>query len=135
MQIVDGLKDRYILMLVNYLSIHLPKYSVLCFFARIFGVKSTRFRISLWVTGALVTSSLLFAAISTIFQCTPIKMSWLPTTTGHCINEYSYFLAFSTITPIIDFIIMILPLPMLWELHTKMARKFILTGIFCCGYW
>ncbi|PVH91230.1 hypothetical protein DM02DRAFT_664223 [Periconia macrospinosa] len=35
---------------------------------------------------------------------------------------------------IIDFIILILPLPILWELHLSVWKKILVLGVFICGY-
>ena len=132
---IRGLKDRYALFLVGITSIMLPKYSVLFFYARVFGANSTAFKISLWVTGALVTAILLYSLTTTMFQCVPIRKTWLIMTPGHCLDHYKLILATAACNVAIDVLILILPLPLLWSLHTGRARKINLTLVFFCGYW
>ena len=134
-QFIRGLKDRYAIFLVGNISIMLPKYSVLFFYARIFGAKSKTFKISLWATAVLVTAILLYGLTVTIFQCTPIRKTWLVLTVGHCRDDYNSILAATVCNVVIDGLILILPLPLLWKLHTGRARKMNLTIVFICGYW
>ena len=117
------------------LGITLPKYSAILFYMRIFMLNTTLYRINVWIALSLVTAWILFAIPSTIFQCTPIRKAWIPSTPGHCINNYQWFLGSAISSVIIDFYIMLLPLPVLWKLHAGRSRKLVLTGFFFCAYW
>ncbi len=117
------------------LGISLPKYSAILFYMRIFRLNSTLYRINVWIALGLVTAWILFAIPSTVFQCTPIRKAWMPLTPGHCISTYQWFLGSAISSVIIDFYIMLLPLPILWTLHTGRSRKIVLTGFFFCAYW
>ena len=117
------------------LGISLPRYSAILFYMRIFRLNSTLYRINVWFGLGLVTAWVLFAIPSTIFQCTPVQKAWLPLTPGHCLDNYRWFLGSAISSVIIDFYIMLLPLPVLWTLHTGRSRKIVLTGFFFCAYW
>ena len=130
-----GLKYLYA---VNYpyaLAISLPKYSAILFYIRVLRLHATRYRMNVYIASGLVTAWIIFAILSTIFECTPIRKAWLPLKSGHCLNGYQWFLGSAISSVIIDFYIMLLPLPVLWTLHTGRSRKIVLIGFFFCAYW
>lgn len=131
----QGLKYLYALTFTFDLGITLPKYSAILFYIRIFQLRSKLFQGNAFVGLGLVTAWVLFAIISTIFQCTPVRKAWLPLTPGHCISFYRWFLGSAITNVIIDVFITVMPLPVLWKLHTGRSRKVILTGFFFCAYW
>ena len=134
-ELTQGLKYNYIWILTFNLAITLPKYSAILSYVRIFRMNSALFRVSVFTGLALVTAWVLSAMLSAIFQCIPVQKTWLPLTPGHCIDPY-LFLVGNTITNFItDLYIMLMPLPVLWTLHTGRARKMVLTGFFFCAYW
>lgn len=134
--LAQSFKYRYAIGYLYHFGITLPKYSAILFYIRVFKLRtSALFRISIRVAAGLVTAWLLFAVPSTIFQCTPVRKGWLPQTPGHCLNANQWFLGSTISSVVIDFLIMLLPIPVLWSLHTGRARKMVLTGFFFCAYW
>lgn len=115
------------------MGITLTKLSVIFFYLRVFEVNDS-FRKVLWLTGLLVISWMLFALFSTIFQCKPISKSWLPLEPGTCINIYQWWLGSAISSLIIDFIILLLPVPMLLNLQMQASRKFLIMVVFAFGY-
>ena len=117
-------------------AITLPRFSALCFYARVFNARGNKIlRIALWVTAALNVGWLIFAIVSSIFQCTPIDKTWKPDIDGHCINTYEWWMGSAISSVIIDLIILLIPMPILWRLQVRPLRKFLLLGVFICGYW
>ena len=134
--IVLGFKYRYAIGNLYHFGITLPKYSAICFYVRVFTWRSSSlFRINTLIVAGLVTAWLLFAVPSTVFQCTPIRKGWLPLTPGRCLDANQWFLGSTISSVVIDVYIMLLPIPVLWNLHTGYARKMVLTGFFFCAYW
>lgn len=131
-----ALKYSYVHELLYQPAITMPKYSALLFYVRVFEVKwdSRLFRMNILVCVGLVTVWFLFALLFDVFQCTPIRKVWVPLIPGHCINTTHWFLGIATVSVIVDFYIMLLPLPILWSLHAGRKRKMILTGFFFCAY-
>ena len=131
-------KYRYAAGHLYHVGITLPKYSAILFYSRVFQCSwrtSAFFRANIMLAAGLVTAWLLFAIPSTIFQCTPMRKAWLPQTPGHC-GYANHWLIGSTISSVlIDVHIMLLPVPVLWSLHTGRPRKLILIGFFFCAYW
>ena len=142
---VSQISDRdltkgLILLYVNYplydLATFFPKLSALFFYARVFTTHvNTWFTRSLWATGTLVIAWLIFALPSSIFQCTPVSKAWSVNIPGHCINLSDWWLGSAILSVIIDFIILILPLPVLWSMQLRPLRKFLVTAVLICGYW
>ncbi|KAL8824702.1 MAG: hypothetical protein Q9170_008072 [Blastenia crenularia] len=52
---------------------------------------------------------------------------------GRCINVQSYFLSAGAINTITDFVLLALPIPILWHLRTGTRQKVLLTLIFTVG--
>ncbi|KAI9728981.1 MAG: hypothetical protein M1828_000066 [Chrysothrix sp. TS-e1954] len=121
------------------INITLPKaslgmFSALFFYARVFGTSVRPFRYGLYLAHALLTGWIIFALISTIFQCTPVDKAWLTTKPGVCLNYYQWYLGSSISSVILDVYILILPMPMVYKLHTGLQRKLLLVGVFVCAY-
>ncbi|CAJ2513207.1 Uu.00g013260.m01.CDS01 [Anthostomella pinea] len=115
-------------------SISFPKLSAICFYARIFPSHNKAFRYNLWFVGSLVTGWIVSAIFSTIFQCTPIAKAWNPTLPGHCIDDFAWYLSTAAISVIVDFYILLLPVPMIWALNTTLRRRVYLLGAFFLTY-
>ncbi|KAM3064769.1 hypothetical protein ACMFMG_012082 [Clarireedia jacksonii] len=115
------------------LGITFSKLSVLFFYVRVFKVNA-RFRKALWLTGALVVAWALFSVFATLLRCSPARKSWLPDTPGYCMDLYKLWLGNSVASLVVDVIILLLPVPILLQLQSRMARKISIILVFVCGY-
>ena len=70
-----------------------------------------------------------------VFQCTPVKRQFDYTIPGHCLSFYGTFIGVTVPNFFIDVILLLLPVPMLWNLKIKKAKKVALTANFLLGYW
>ncbi|KAI4241099.1 MAG: hypothetical protein L6R40_004738 [Gallowayella cf. fulva] len=61
---------------------------------------------------------------------TPVHSFWDLGVPGHCVNIDQFFIASGSVNVVLDFIIFILPIPLLWRLRTSLNQKLILTAIF-----
>ena len=68
-----------------------------------------------------------------IFECSPIDSLWNPQVKGKCINLSAELIASSVLNVVTDFLLLVLPLPILWRLQISMERKLELIGIFLLG--
>ena len=71
---------------------------------------------------------------SVIFGCKPVGYFWDKTIQGgHCINEnvLSYGITAANIAT--DIIVLVLPIPWLWNLQMRTSKKLALSGIFVLG--
>jgi hypothetical protein len=116
-------------------AISLVKFSALFFYARVFSVTDKPFRYCLWGAMGLTAAWLFGICMMTLFTCVPVEKAWVPTVPGTCIPTDTTWLASAIPSAFIDFIILLLPMPMLWKLQMKRSQKILLTGVFACGYW
>lgn len=68
-----------------------------------------------------------------IFQCRPVRKSWLPLTTGTCLPNNTTFYGLAAVTIFFDVVIFFLPIPLLLSLNMELAKKLILCGVFLLG--
>ena len=115
-------------------GITLVKLSVLFFYARVFR-DSRGFRICLWATGGLVVGWCITFVTLSVCACIPPHKQWDTDVQDHCLNSFNLFVVTAATNVFIDVVILVLPLPTLWKLHTTLRRKLILTGVFVLGYW
>ena len=88
----------------------------------------------LWITGTLVVSWWITFDVLSICTCIPPRKQWDASVKGHCLSFSSVVVATATSNVLIDLIILVLPLPMLKNLHVSLRRKLALTGAFVVGY-
>jgi hypothetical protein len=108
------------------------KASILTFFHRTFGPNRI-FRIAVWCVAALVVGLWLASTLAAIFQCTPISFFWNKNQPGTCFNANAFVLVTSIINVVTDFIIVVMPMPIIWKLDMPRARKIGVCGIFLLG--
>jgi hypothetical protein len=118
------------------IALWLTKTSALLFFRRIFSKRRspTWFNMALLVTHGLNTAWLVGILLATIFFCDPIPKQWTPDLPGHCGQVSTLWIGSAISNVIIDFIILILPLPMIWGLHTSSRRRAGISIIFALAY-
>ena len=107
------------------------KLSILFLYRRLF--PSKRLKKALIVIGIFVLSYSIAAVFVVIFQCYPIQSNWDPTVTGYCVS-YGDFLTVNGVFNILsDFVILCVPLPILWRLQVSKNQKWVLSGMFLLG--
>ncbi|KAJ6000545.1 hypothetical protein N7481_000954, partial [Penicillium waksmanii] len=113
-------------------SVTLAKISILFFYTRIFQVRT--FRIITYIVGAIVIGHGLGVLFAAIFQCSPIAFTWNKAIIGgSCFDQQAFYQYVSPPNIITDILILILPLPYIWKLHTRIGHKLALTGVFLLG--
>ncbi|KAG7007105.1 calcium-transporting ATpase [Physcia stellaris] len=113
-------------------SICCVKLSCLLLLHRLF--PSRRLHIILWSVAIIIVIYTTTTMFVTIFACRPIRAAWDPSVTGaKCLNlnaAYSIQAIFNVIT---DFVILLLPMPILWRLQLNRNKKLQLISIFLTG--
>ncbi len=112
-------------------SILAIKLSILYFYRRIFPQRW--FKQVLLATGGLITGSTVASMVCDVLQCVPINSQWDPTVKGHCINFASVILASGIVTVVTDFILLCLPMPLIWRLKISAPRKRLVMSSFLLG--
>ncbi|KAH6706333.1 hypothetical protein BKA61DRAFT_558837 [Leptodontidium sp. MPI-SDFR-AT-0119] len=114
------------------LSILFIKLSILLLYLRISPDK--KFRAAVYLVIVVVVGYNLGSAFVNLFSCTPIAKSWdLSITSGSCINRPIFYFANAGLNIGTDFVMLLLPIPMLWNLHMPMRQKAGLIGVFMAG--
>lgn len=112
-------------------SLSFTKISILLLYRRIF--PNRKFHAIILAVGTFVTVFTISNVLFIIFRCNPIKAGFEPFTKAKCIVGGTSILAVAIITTATDFVILLLPLPLVWKLQLPNTRKFQLTLIFLLG--
>ena len=105
------------------------KFSALLLFNRIFGLMK-HFTTILWVIAFIISANNIAEIFLSIFQCTPVHRAWDIFAKGTCVNILLAACIPGSINVLTDFAIVILPIPMVWNLQMERSRKVQLVGIF-----
>ncbi|KAI9826340.1 MAG: hypothetical protein M1832_000257 [Thelocarpon impressellum] len=107
--------------------------AILLLYLRLFNVKRN-FARAVYVGIFLLGGNLVGSAAGIIFGCTPIRKAWDPSiTTGKCIELVTYARTTGALNTIFDFMVLLLPVPMVWGLHLKWRYKLAVLAIFANG--
>ncbi|KAL4986839.1 hypothetical protein BDW68DRAFT_178432 [Aspergillus falconensis] len=92
------------------------------------------FRIFAYIVAALSVMLALSGIFLGIFFCQPFAYNWDRTIEdGHCGDSPKFQLSTAVVNMILDFFIVVLPLPVLWRLQMARKRKIMLSGVFSLG--
>ena len=108
------------------------KFSILVSYYKIFA-RFRWFRFALYGTGTLEALWFLGVFPAVIFQCTPIKKSWTPSQPGHCIDLIPFLWANSISNTVLDYTILLLPIPPVWRLQMSTEQKLLVLAAFSLG--
>ncbi|KAF2261281.1 hypothetical protein CC78DRAFT_419158, partial [Lojkania enalia] len=112
-------------------SIMITKLSILLLFDRIFPLQW--FRRTNLTLGTFIVLYSVTQMFGTIFQCVPIHAKWTPGVVPKCINYVAMIISCGAINIITDFIMLVLPIPILWKLQVSQHRKWVLMLMFLMG--
>ncbi|KAH7309694.1 hypothetical protein B0I35DRAFT_515107 [Stachybotrys elegans] len=107
------------------------KLSILFLYRRIF--PSRRFLVALYTVGGLVLAWFITSVFIAVFHCFPLSMAWDPSVEGHCINLGLASLLLGIANILIDFVMLGLPLPLVWRLQMETRKKMLLGMTFLAG--
>ncbi len=83
---------------------------------------------------ALCAAWALMTILLAFLLCHPLDYNWnLLPTAGHCGDQRSAYAAVGIIDIFTDVMILILPMPMIWNLQMPKATRIALTTILCLG--
>ncbi|KAK8015205.1 hypothetical protein PG990_008501 [Apiospora arundinis] len=117
------------------------KWSTLCFYWRIFNTR-TSIRIPIWTLASIVGMWATAVILVTILQCTPIRAFWqrydpfnpMSPDEFFCGVQLNPFFNGNSIPNIItDGLIVLLPLPYVWQLQLRRPQRIAVAGIFALG--
>ncbi|RFU23554.1 hypothetical protein B7463_g12784, partial [Scytalidium lignicola] len=113
----------------------LTKLSIIVFYYRLFPVQA--FRKFLYFVVFLVVGWWIAVFITSLTQCRPFSYFWNqyvdPTAKGKCINISAFFLGNGGASVFTDFLILLTPIPMVWNLQMPVAKRLSILSIFALG--
>ncbi|KAI9374371.1 hypothetical protein BJX61DRAFT_306433 [Aspergillus egyptiacus] len=107
------------------------KISIICFYRRVFTVKPFQL-----VSFAINTLIALWGAaifIACALQCRPLRSYWDRSVEGTCFDSNKFIIVNQIFNVIMDFVILALPVPMIWNLQRAWQDKLALNGVFALG--
>ena len=107
--------------------------SFLTFYRRIFTLENLRFRVALYAVSVFAFLCWVSIFFATLFNCTPIAYNWDKSINGSCINPQALFLSGLAINLFTDICIVLLPIPMVWQIQINRTEKFAVSGAFILG--
>ncbi|KAJ5675128.1 uncharacterized protein N7477_005062 [Penicillium maclennaniae] len=130
--------------MINYWKVNLPsqpihifypcpaiKISIICFYRRVF--TTPKFQTCTFGLNILIGAWGLGIFLACAGQCRPLRAYWDSSVLGKCFDANKFFIVNQAFNVLMDFIILILPIPMIWNLHSAWQDKLALTGVFALG--
>ncbi|KAI4244644.1 MAG: hypothetical protein L6R40_002848 [Gallowayella cf. fulva] len=112
-------------------AISVTRLSLLMFYHRIFPVK--RFTIVAIITGCILIAWWISFIFAILFSCYPIESYWNKALIGHCVNEHTLSWGVTGSELATNLIMLVLPIPWLWDLRLVWTKKLALIGLFMLG--
>jgi hypothetical protein len=114
-------------------SLQLTKISLVLLYMRIFGTVKWFRMLSLGLVVFLVMFSIT-GSTAGLLECTPVRSAWDFTIKNRtCVNTYALFLTNGVLNTATDVVVLIMPLPLIFQLKVSMGQKLALLPIFLLG--
>ena len=114
------------------LAVSLSKVSICVFYLRINPERF--FRMTVYFVLFIIIGFTSAVVLAQLFGCSPISKFWNPLLLeAKCIDSSALYLSNGILNVVTDFLVLLLPIPMLVKLHTKTKQKWIIWGIFATG--
>ncbi|KAF2642724.1 hypothetical protein P280DRAFT_540606 [Massarina eburnea CBS 473.64] len=126
-----SLEAFYASLLVYNLSLGLIKTSILLQYRRVFTTR--RFQVVCWLVLTAVVIHTTWSVLGSILACLPVRAFWTKETPAKCIDQFSMWFTNAGINITTDFIIILLPIPVIKSLNLAKRQKLALMGIFAVG--
>lgn len=125
---------KYLLAVSSYYFavVAIPKLAILAFYLRVFSLK--HYRIIVYILAGIVMATGIVCSIMALNLCRPFAYNWDRSISGGtCVNENAFYRWGSLPNIITDIAMLILPIPIVWKLHTSRNVKVGLTVAFLTG--
>ncbi|KAL1999643.1 hypothetical protein VTN02DRAFT_4222 [Thermoascus thermophilus] len=107
------------------------KISFVCFYRRVF--TTSKFHRVTFALNCLMATWSAGIFLSCALQCRPLRAYWDRSIDGHCFNGDLFIIVNQGFNVAMDFIILLLPIPMIWSLQRSWQDKLALNGVFAVG--
>ncbi|KAL8665663.1 MAG: hypothetical protein Q9168_007657 [Polycauliona sp. 1 TL-2023] len=112
-------------------SVALAKIAILIFYLRLNPTPS--FRYSVFAVLFITTGYMIALCLAIFFQCQPVAKLWNPILEGHCVKVVDLYLWNTILNVSTDFLVLIVPIPMLRKLQVGTRQKWVLASLFGVG--
>lgn len=121
------------LSVLYFAGVNIPKMAILALYHRIFPTKPIR--IAVYVILAILIGLTIGNVVADLAACTPFEANWIqpPPPGARCIDKEAFFIYSSIPNIITDLAILVLPMPVVWNLHTNKRMKVGLLVTFAVG--
>ena len=126
-------KMQYAIEITWSICTYMVKLSTLLLFGRIFHQPSARFRCCLYTTHVFLALWTWGSFFSAIFRCIPVQSFWSPTIPGKCPHAMVGRVVTASLNSATDFILLALPMPLVWGLQMTVKQKIGVLCIFGVG--
>ena len=115
------------------LIVNITKASILIQYLRVFSDRVVRsFSILLMI---LILPAACWGIFGGTFLCSPTARLWRPELPGHCLNAQKYWISVAGLDIGLDFLVLLLPLPAITNLHLPRKQKLGLMLVFLLGFF
>ena len=123
--------------LLYVVSITFAKLAILIFMYRIFKIVP-KFRYTSWAIGVIMTLWALISVLLVSFSCKPVAGAFVfavrhRPTTACPISAPKVEIVFGFCNIFVDFLLLVMPMPLLWTLHMNKAKKIGVSVVFANG--
>ncbi|OQE32064.1 hypothetical protein PENSTE_c001G01174 [Penicillium steckii] len=112
-------------------SLAFTKFSILFQYIRIFPARS--FRLGCYVVMAIVATYSSWAIVSGYVNCVPVAKFWNHDLPGHCLSFEAVWFFNASMNIATDVTLLVLPMPLLFNLQLPRTQKIALIGVFAIG--
>lgn len=133
-EMVQLAKLIYAYLLLLMVSFAATRFAILALYLRIF--QGPRLRKVIWAVVAFVTLQYTAFTLVSIFSCWPVYKFWMPIPGAHggtCIHRGTFYRTMTPFNIAVDAVLVVLPLPTVWQLKATRFRKWALTFVFGLG--
>ena len=116
------------------LAVAVSKLAILFLYTRVFTTRNPTFTSISFLIGFIVVGVCIANTFGTIFQCRPVSYVWDKSVPGGTCVDFVAFERYSAIPNVITgFIMLVMPIPLIWRLNVSNAAKVALTATFLHG--
>ncbi|PTB35551.1 uncharacterized protein TrAFT101_009408 [Trichoderma asperellum] len=129
---IETLKYLYMSQVTYKAAINLTKCSILLLYLRLFEIV----RWIRWTCRGLLACVIIYcisSMVATIFQCNPVVKAFDKAQKGTCINLATFWFANAGFSIATDVIILLLPMPLVYQLEVPRPQKIALMAVFAIG--
>ncbi|KAH9864417.1 hypothetical protein J1614_010351 [Plenodomus biglobosus] len=128
---VKSLKAFWVSLIFYGTSLGFQKISMLVQYLRVFTTR--KFQIACWVMIAFVAIYSTWTVFGNAFSCIPVRAFWTKEPGAKCIDQYAVWFTNAGINILQDFLIIIMPMPVIRSLNLGRRQKGALFAIFAVG--